>query len=244
MREFHGGSYDVAVIGAGHAGIEAALAAARMGMKTVCLTVSLDAVGNMPCNPAIGGTGKGHLVRELDALGGEMAKAADRACIQYRMLNRGKGPAVWSLRAQADRREYQQVMKQTLELQPGLTLRQAEVTEVRCEERPRRGRGAPYRRGAGRGGGHSVHGHVPDRTDHRGRMHRGLRAGRPAPRRRPDGQLAGAGGAFAAVQDRYAAEHTPAQRGLLSKMELQEGDPRCPSALRQRTCRKTGRCAT
>ena len=133
MREFHSGDYDVAVIGAGHAGIEAALAAARMGMKTVCLTVSLDAVGNMPCNPAIGGTGKGHLVRELDALGGEMARAADRACIQYRMLNRGKGPAVWSLRAQADRRKYQQVMKHTLELQPGLTLRQAEVTEIRCD---------------------------------------------------------------------------------------------------------------
>ena len=133
MREFYGGTFDVAVVGAGHAGIEAALAAARMGMRTVCLTVSLDAVGNMPCNPAIGGTGKGHLVRELDALGGEMAKAADRACIQYRMLNRGKGPAVWSLRAQADRREYQQVMKQTLERQENLTLRQAEVTEVRCE---------------------------------------------------------------------------------------------------------------
>ena len=133
MREFYGGTFDVAVVGAGHAGIEAALAEARMGMKTVCLTVSLDAVGNMPCNPAIGGTGKGHLVRELDALGGEMAKAADRACIQYRMLNRGKGPAVWSLRAQADRREYQQVMKQTLEQQENLTLRQAEVTEVRCE---------------------------------------------------------------------------------------------------------------
>ena len=133
MREFHGGDYDVAVIGAGHAGIEAALAAARMGMETVCLTVSLDAVGNMPCNPAIGGTGKGHLVRELDALGGEMARAADKACIQYRMLNRGKGPAVWSLRAQADRREYQQVMKHTLELQPHLTLRQAEVTELRCD---------------------------------------------------------------------------------------------------------------
>ena len=133
MREFYGGTFDVAVVGAGHAGIEAALAAARMGMKTVCLTVSLDAVGNMPCNPAIGGTGKGHLVRELDALGGEMAKAADRACIQYRMLNRGKGPAVWSLRAQADRREYQQVMKQTLEQQENLTLRQAEVTELRCE---------------------------------------------------------------------------------------------------------------
>ena len=134
MREFHGGDYDVAVIGAGHAGIEAALAAARMGMKTVCLTVSLDAVGNMPCNPAIGGTGKGHLVRELDALGGEMARAADRACIQYRMLNRGKGPAVWSLRAQADRREYQKVMKHTLERQPHLTVRQGEVVDIRAED--------------------------------------------------------------------------------------------------------------
>ena len=133
MREFHGGSYDVAVIGAGHAGIEAALAAARMGMETICLTVSLDAVGNMPCNPAIGGTGKGHLVRELDALGGEMAKAADKACIQYRMLNRGKGPAVWSLRAQADRREYQKVMKHTLERQSHLTVRQGEVVDIRTE---------------------------------------------------------------------------------------------------------------
>ena len=134
MREFHGGSYDVAVIGAGHAGIEAALAAARLGMRTICFTIDLDAVGNMPCNPAIGGTGKGHLVRELDALGGEMARAADRACIQYRMLNRAKGPAVWSLRAQADRRLYQQVMKHTLERQENLMLRQAEVTELRCED--------------------------------------------------------------------------------------------------------------
>ena len=133
MREFYAGSCDVAVIGAGHAGIEAALAAARLGMRTVCFTINLDAVGNMPCNPAIGGTGKGHLVRELDALGGEMARAADRACIQYRMLNRAKGPAVWSLRAQADRRRYQQVMKHTLERQENLILRQAEVTEIRCE---------------------------------------------------------------------------------------------------------------
>ena len=134
MREFHAGTFDIAVIGAGHAGIEAALAAARLGMRTVCFTIDLDAVGNMPCNPAIGGTGKGHLVRELDALGGEMARAADRACIQYRMLNRAKGPAVWSLRAQADRRKYQQVMKHTLERQKNLTLRQAEVTEIRCED--------------------------------------------------------------------------------------------------------------
>lgn len=91
MKEFFAGQFDIAVIGAGHAGIEAALAAARMGLETVCLTMNLDAVGNMPCNPAIGGTGKGHLVRELDALGGEMARGADAACIQYRMLNRGRG---------------------------------------------------------------------------------------------------------------------------------------------------------
>ena len=131
MREFTAGQYDIAVIGAGHAGIEAALAAARLGLRTICFTINLDAVGNMPCNPAIGGTGKGHLVRELDALGGEMARAADRACIQYRLLNRGKGPAVHSLRAQADRRLYQQVMKHTLERQENLTLRQGEVTEIR-----------------------------------------------------------------------------------------------------------------
>ena len=134
MREFHAGSYDVAVIGAGHAGIEASLACARLGMKTVCFTINLDAVGNMPCNPAIGGTGKGHLVRELDALGGEMARAADLACIQYRMLNRGKGPAVWSLRAQADRRRYQSVMKHTLETQENLLLRQAEIVDLRVTD--------------------------------------------------------------------------------------------------------------
>lgn len=131
MREFSAGIYDIAVIGAGHAGIEAALASARLGLKTICFTINLDAVGNMPCNPAIGGTGKGHLVRELDALGGEMARAADAACIQYRLLNRGKGPAVHSLRAQADRRRYQEVMKHALERQENLTLRQGEVTEIR-----------------------------------------------------------------------------------------------------------------
>lgn len=132
MKEFWAGNYDIAVIGAGHAGIEAALAAARMGCRVICFTINLDAVGNMPCNPAIGGTGKGHLVRELDALGGEMAKAADRACIQYRLLNRGKGPAVHSLRAQADRRVYQQIMKETLESQ--VALRQGEVVDIRLDK--------------------------------------------------------------------------------------------------------------
>ena len=133
MKEFLAGKFDIAVIGAGHAGIEAALAAARMGLETIIFTINLDAVGNMPCNPAIGGTGKGHLVRELDALGGEMGRAADRACIQYRMLNRGKGPAVHSLRAQADRRKYQQVMKHTLEMQERLTVRQGEIVDLRAQ---------------------------------------------------------------------------------------------------------------
>ena len=130
---YFAGSCDVAVVGAGHAGIEAALAAARMGLHTILFTINLDAVGNMPCNPAIGGTGKGHLVRELDALGGEMGLAADASCIQYRMLNRGKGPAVHSLRAQADRVRYRTYMKHTLELQNNLELKQAQITEVLTE---------------------------------------------------------------------------------------------------------------
>ncbi len=133
MQHYHAGSYDVAVVGAGHAGIEAALAAARLGLDTVCFTVNMDSVGNMPCNPAIGGTGKGHLVRELDALGGEMGKAADRCCIQYRLLNRGKGPAVHSLRAQADRRRYQEYMKHTLEVQERLQLKQATIVKILTE---------------------------------------------------------------------------------------------------------------
>ncbi len=124
------GSYDVAVIGAGHAGIEAALASARLGAKTVCFTINLDWVGNMPCNPSIGGTSKGHLVRELDALGGEMGVAADANTLQSRMLNRGKGPAVHSLRAQIDRREYAKYMKHALERQENLDLVQAEITDL------------------------------------------------------------------------------------------------------------------
>ena len=133
MNQYYAGNCDVAVIGAGHAGIEAALAAARLGCSTILFTINLDTVGNLPCNPAIGGTAKGHLVREVDALGGEMGLAADHSCIQYRMLNRGKGPAVHSLRAQADRRKYQEYMKHTLEKQDNLQLKQAQIVDVLTE---------------------------------------------------------------------------------------------------------------
>lgn len=130
MSTYFAGEYDVAVIGAGHAGIEAALASARLGCKTAIFTINLDAVGNCPCNPSIGGTAKGHLVREIDALGGEMGKTADECFLQMRMLNLGKGPAVHSLRAQIDRRKYQDVMKHKLELCDNLDLRQAEITDL------------------------------------------------------------------------------------------------------------------
>lgn len=132
--EYHMGNYEVAVIGAGHAGIEAALAAARLGAQTAIFTMSLDAIGNMPCNPSIGGTAKGHLVREIDALGGEMGKAADATFLQSRMLNRGKGPAVHSLRVQSDRDEYHKEMKRRLEQQRGLDVIQAEVVDIRIDE--------------------------------------------------------------------------------------------------------------
>ena len=127
---FLAGEYDIAVIGAGHAGTEAALAGARLGCRTIIFTINMDAVGNLPCNPSIGGTAKGHLVREIDALGGEMGKAADDTLIQSRMLNRGKGPAVHSLRAQIDRRKYSARIKHTLELQDNLDLKQAEIVQI------------------------------------------------------------------------------------------------------------------
>ena len=130
MSNYFAGEYDVVVVGAGHAGCEAALAAARLGMKTLICTINLDAIGNMPCNPCIGGTAKGHLVREIDALGGEMGKAADATFIQSRMLNKGKGPAVYSLRVQSDRRAYHEQMKHTLESQPNLDVKQCEVVEI------------------------------------------------------------------------------------------------------------------
>ena len=128
---FLAGKFDVAVIGAGHAGIEAALASARLGCNTAAFTINMDAVGNCPCNPSIGGTAKGHLVREIDALGGEMGKTADESMLQMRMLNRGKGPAVHSLRAQIDRRKYSSIMKHKMELQRNLQVHQAEIVSIK-----------------------------------------------------------------------------------------------------------------
>ena len=132
--KYNAGKYDIAVIGAGHAGCEAALAAARMGMKTLLFSISLEAVANMPCNPHIGGSSKGHLVREIDCLGGEMGKNIDKTFTQLRMLNTSKGPAVYSLRAQADRKQYQAEMKHTLEKQENLYLKQAEIVDITIEK--------------------------------------------------------------------------------------------------------------
>lgn len=164
--EYYMGEYEVAVIGAGHAGIEAALAAARLGAKTAIFTMSLDAIGNMPCNPSIGGTAKGHLVREIDALGGEMGKAADATFLQSRMLNRGKGPAVHSLRVQSDRDAYHREMKRRLEQQEGLDIIQAQVCDLRTDETgaiPRAG--DPAGRGVSGADGNHLLGNLPARQN-------------------------------------------------------------------------------
>ena len=190
MTAFDAEAFDVAVIGAGHAGIEAALASARLGAKTACFSINLDAVGNMPCNPAIGGTAKGHLVREIDALGGEMARAADAACIQYRMLNRGKGPAVHSLRAQADRIKYRAYMKHVLEQQENLFLMQDEVVAIEQKD------GAVSAIVTAVGVRHAVKAVV-------------VASGTFLGGRVIIGVAARSGTAFAALQDRYAAAHQP-----------------------------------
>jgi len=130
---YNAGNYDVAVIGGGHAGCEAALACSRKGHKTIMFSISLECIANMPCNPNIGGTSKGHLVKEVDSLGGEMGKNIDKTFIQSRMLNTSKGPAVHSLRAQADRRKYSDEMKHTLEKQENLYIKQAEITDIQVE---------------------------------------------------------------------------------------------------------------
>jgi tRNA uridine 5-carboxymethylaminomethyl modification enzyme len=146
--DYFAGSYDVVVVGAGHAGCEAALAAARLGCKTIVFSINLDSIANMPCNPNIGGTAKGHLVREIDALGGEMGKNTDKTFIQSKILNFSKGPAVFSLRAQVDRRQYQLVMKHTLELQENLDIRQAEIVEILTDESKKKITGVKTHTGA------------------------------------------------------------------------------------------------
>ena len=132
--DFIAGKYDIAVIGGGHAGCEAALTSARLNCSTVMFAINLDSIANMPCNPNIGGTAKGHLVREIDALGGEMGKVADKTFIQSRILNKGKGPAVYSLRAQSDRRKYQSVMKNVLEKQENLDIVQSEIIDIMIKD--------------------------------------------------------------------------------------------------------------
>ena len=153
-------SYDIVVVGAGHAGCEAALACARLGLETIMFTVSVDSIALMPCNPNIGGSSKGHLVRELDALGGEMGKNIDKTFIQSKMLNESKGPAVHSLRAQADKQAYTQAMRQTLEQTEHLTIRQAEVSELICKRGRCKRRKDLFRRCIPRKGGRFVYRHL------------------------------------------------------------------------------------
>ena len=161
----HLGDYDVIVIGAGHAGIEAAHAAATLGAKTAVFTMSLDAIGNMPCNPSIGGTAKGTLVRELDALGGVMGLAADATYLQSRMLNKGKGPAVHALRVQTDRKRYHEYMKHALELTPGLAIHQAEVVGIEVENGHVKGVVTQLNGGVQRKVCGYCHGHQPGRKN-------------------------------------------------------------------------------
>lgn len=164
---YDGGSYDVIVIGAGHAGCEAALAAARMGCRTLMITINLDMVAFMPCNPSIGGPAKGHVVREIDALGGEMGRNIDKTFIQLRMLNTGKGPAVHALRAQADKFLYQHAMKETMEKTPNLTLRQGMVEEPDRRRRTLRRSGDEDRDGVSQQDRYSDNGNLPARqSDH------------------------------------------------------------------------------
>ena len=192
----HLGDYDVIVIGAGHAGIEAAHAAATLGAKTAVFTMSLDAIGNMPCNPSIGGTAKGTLVRELDALGGVMGLAADATYLQSRMLNKGKGPAVHALRVQTDRKRYHEYMKHALELTPGLAIHQAEVVSIEVEQ------------GRVKGVVTQLNGEYGAKC---GRCVVCVRPGRNARGQRPDREPESGGPALAAVQDRHPGPCPPAE---------------------------------
>ena len=199
METYEAQNYDLAVIGAGHAGVEAALAAARLGVSTVLFTISLDGLANMPCNPSIGGTAKGHLVREIDALGGQMGKAADATFIQSRMLNRGKGPAVHSLRVQADRQRYHIYMKQVIERQENLDLKQAEIVEIRAKDGRVESGGYPFRCGSSNQNGDFMHWNLSARPDFCRRCFLRKRPGRTACGDPLERIIAGAGYSAAAL---------------------------------------------
>ena len=208
----HLGEYDVIVIGAGHAGIEAAHAAATLGARTAVFTMSLDAIGNMPCNPSIGGTAKGTLVRELDALGGVMGLAADATYLQSRMLNKGKGPAVHALRVQTDRKRYHEYMKHALELTPGLAIHQAEVVGLEVENG--RVKGIVTQLNGEYTAKCVVLATGTNRQDLCGRCLVCLRPGRHARGQCPDREPEGCRSAPAAVQDRHPRPCAPAQHRL------------------------------